>query len=479
VSLFPKSLAVKSLVGAAAILCAAGSAHGQQPAAAGTACPLQPSYPLPTAQADLRDLAGRLDSVASEKACLGDAFFHAWRGAVLLALGEPAAAIEPLERALLTRPDLPAAELDLAVALEAVGDTRSAAGLFAELQRRTDLPEPLRAALERHQAQMASAPSRATWRNRVQISSLVGYDTNLNNAPAATELTLTLPQGNVTLPLASTSLARAGGVWLNTLQWQGLRPAGKSVWLLQGELRARNTGDADTAYQQADVAATWLQAPEETHQWIARMGATHLRFGGRSLLSTQRVGLQYQWPRISQNLAGADAFAQCRPAAGLELEQRGYPATPEFDGLYRAAIVGLQCTPDLPGVSPVFYLQLRLGRDRPDDATRPGGSQTRNELRMQWEMPLPSPWQGVFGPGRLGLNWASAWQTDSTGYSPLLSNNAVRQVQRHAMQAEANFSLGGGLSAIFSSELSRQKSNLEVFKSNQRSVYLGLRWELM
>jgi hypothetical protein len=442
---------------------------------------LQPHYPLPPAQAQLRDLSERLEAVADDRGCLNDGFFLAWRGAVLMALGESAAAIEPLERALLVRPDLPSAQLDLALALAATGEVAAAAGLLDQLRARTDLPPAVREGLERQAALVANAAPAASWRHRWQISSLVGVDSNLNNAPSVAELTLTLPQGNVTLPLASTSLPREGPAVLNSVQWQGLRPSGPSLWLLQGELRARLTGQGATDYQQADLAATWLQAPEAPRQWAGRLSMTHLRFGGRSLLQSGKASLQYQWPKLATGAPrwlGA-RLADCRPAAALELEDRRYPFSRELDGTYAGVAGALLCASGTGATASFFNLQLRSGYDRPRDDARPGGGQTRSEFRAQWDAPVASPWPGVLGPGRLGLQWSSTYQTDAGGYSALLENNAARRITRHALQTEASFALGGGLAAVANLELSNQRSNLPAFGARQRSFYLGLRWELM
>ena len=398
-----------------------------------------------------------------------------------MGLGDSAAAIEPLERALLVRPDLPAAQLDLALALAATGEVTAAAALLEQLRRRDDLPASVRQGLERQAALVAQAAPSASWHNRWQLSSLLGVDNNLNNAPSVAELTLTLPQGNVTLPLASTSLPKQGAAMLNSVQWQGLRPSGSSLWLLQSELRARRTGDGATQYQQGDLAATWLQAPEAAHQWVGRLSFTHLRFGGRTLLQSGKGSLQYQWPRLRTIAPGwANArLADCRPAAALELENRRYPSARELNGRYEGGAVALLCPSGKAPAASFFSVQLRAGHDRPHDDSRPGGGEVRSEFRVQWDTPLASPWPGVLGPGRLGLQWATTRQVDSSGYSPLLENNAVRRTTRHALQTEASFPLGAGLSAVTSAELSSQRSNLPAFGARQRSIYLGLRWELM
>ncbi|MES2940923.1 MAG: hypothetical protein V4864_24805 [Pseudomonadota bacterium] len=467
---------------AAAGVSSAARAQSALPAQADAACPEQPAYPLPPGKPQLRDLADRLDAVAAQPACLRDAFFHAYRGAVLVALGDNTAAVEPLERALLMRPDLPAAELDLALALAATGQAQAASALLEQLRARPDLPPVLRAALDRQSA-IAGARPGANWLHRVQLTSLLGWDSNLNNAPSSSELTLTFPQGNVTLPLAPSSLPHPGAAFLNALQWQGLRPAGASLWVAQGEVRARQTREGSTNYQQGDLALSWLQAPAAARQWVLRGSTTHLRFGGADLLQINRLQTQYQWSALGSShlLPGglADPLAGCRPTAGYELESRRYPVTPDLNGMYQGLTAGLLCASGEPAAASSFSVQLRAGQDRPQNDARPGGRQDRAEFRAAWDRPLASPWPGVLGPGRLGVQWASTRQADASGYSVLLANNASRRITRHAFQAEASFALGGGLALVGSIEASAQRSNLEAFSVRQHGLYLGFRWNLM
>jgi hypothetical protein len=70
---------------------AAASAQTGLVAETVSACTVTPQYPLPQGAPELQSLLARLDHAAPQ--CLLDAGFHAWRGAVLLSLGRPAAAI--------------------------------------------------------------------------------------------------------------------------------------------------------------------------------------------------------------------------------------------------------------------------------------------------------------------------------------------------------------------------------------------------
>jgi tetratricopeptide (TPR) repeat protein len=470
----------------------AGAQEG--PPGAPAPCSLQAQYPLPTARADLRALAERQRQAADERGCLKDAYFHAWRGATLLALGHPAEAVEPLERALLENPDLPGAELDLAQALAQQGDRASARAILESMRERPDLPPAIAGTIDRDLKVLSRPPffdidvalAAAGWHSRWQLSSLAGVDTNLNNAPASSDITLTFPEGNVTLPLDTTSQPRRGTAILSAAQWQGLRPHGDSLWVLQAELRARDAAEADVRYQQMDVAAAWLQAPAAPRQWVVRVASSHLRYGGTSLLHTDRASTQYQWPALGSPGSTdwwAQAIGACRPTATGELEFRRYPSSQGLNGLYEGAAMGLLCRgasrtgaegADASGVGPLpaFYgLQVRVGNEHPQDDARPGGTYRRTEIRAQWEGPF-------FERGRVGVQWTSTRQSDSEPYSALLGNLPRRTV-RHMFEAEASWPLYQGLSLVANAQAALQQSNLPVFASRQRSFCLGLRWELM
>jgi len=462
------------------------------PAAASPApCSLQPRYPLPEERSALQKLADTQQAAAAEKGCLQSAAFHAWRGATLLALGRTAEAIEPLERALLHDPDLPGAQLDLAQALAAEGDAASAHSFLTAMRQRADLPLPIGSAIDR-QLESLSLPARvagvltAGWQSRWQFSALAGRDSNLNNAPSTSEITLTFPgQGNVTLPLDVASQARRGNALLGVLQWQGLRAKEDALWVLQAELRRRQTAESATTYQQSDIAATWLQAPAAPRQWVARLATGHLEYGASSLLHATRATLQHQWePRGRNGLADlwADQLAGCRPAGTVELEHRRYPSTPGLDGVYQGLGLGWLCRrsslaaageagADLTANTAFYSVQARLGRDRPLREGRPGGAYRRAELRAQWEGPL-------LAKGRIGAQWSSTRQIDGQAYSVLLGDVA-RHTTRHVFQLEASWPVAPGLAVVGNAEVARQSSNLPVFETRQRGVYLGLRWEVM
>jgi len=47
------------------------------------------------------------------------------------------------------------------------------------------------------------------------------------------------------------------------------------------------------------------------------------------------------------------------------------------------------------------------------------------------------------------------------------------------VQLEASWPIGENVSLVGNAEVARQSSNLAVFETRQRSLYVGLRWEVM
>ena len=441
-------------------------------------------------QAQLQQSLELLDSVTG--LCLDNPRFHAQRGLVLQLMGQHAAAVESLERALLLDPDQPGTQLDYALALRDAGDAPSAQALLQQISQRADLPPGLKPVLQSQLEAVRSRPSGA-WDQHLKVSVAAGVDSNLNNATSDGQLTLTFPTGEVSLILADASRAQRGTAVMTALQYQAIKPVGDQMWVVQAELRNRNTRQEDTAYQQLDLAAQWLQAPQAPSQWQARLGYSNLRFGGVDLLHSVRAALVHQW-----QLGWPGPSATCRPLAGLEADIRRYPATSQLNGTYSGLLLSIACdaaegrvaapATDRPGdflfgnpyVSlPRFSMQLRSGQDRATTDQRSGGNNSVTDLRT-------AAYGHLQLPGLPGLDWVTeySWlqQQDSTGYSPLLGNNAIRKSTRQALRLELAHQLPtsmlGGARWSVSAELSRQASNLTAFAAKGQSVYSSLRWDI-
>jgi len=434
-------------------------------------CAIQPQYPLPPERSAQRATLQSLQAVQDQ--CLRNSHYYAWRGALELSLGQNHAALESLERALLLEPDLPGAQLDYAQALLIQGDTVAASQLLQRLAQRRDLPPAVQDLLGQMQTQFAAAQADSTL-TRWQLSTALGWDSNLNSAPHVDSLQLSipgLPGGGLTLPLAPGSQPQPGPLWLTQLGVQQLRPVGRdhsSALLLSAQLANRSTRTpAKTGYQQAELGIHWLQAPTAPAQWIFGTSYSHLNYGGQSWFDEWQLSArrQYQWG------------AYCRVSAGLEWEQRRWHSSAELNGQYQGLLASLDCsTATQEGeANPISWgAQLSQGRDRPSAAARPGGPYTRTELRSHASV--------VRGPWQLSGSWHYQQQSDSEGYSPLLEQGSPRRTHRQSWELQASRALGGQsagagqLRWFVSLQYSQQHSNIPIFGLRQHSLQTGLRW---
>jgi len=241
-------------------------------------------------------------------------------------------------------------------------------------------------------------------------------------------------------------------------------------------VRNRYTASEQQRYAQGDLALTWLQAPEAAHQLIVRAASSDVWRAGKPLYNSRLTSALFQW-----------SGTLCRPVAGVEVETRHYPQADTLNGGYSGLTLSAQCpldgaAPVPTGNSPVetgsksniggIGFGLRLGIDRPYDEVRAGGIQQAAELRARW--------QEKWASANLQVEYVWQRQRDQTGYSPLLSSDAVRRLTRNSLRFEASTPLDlsslGDPQLYGTFEFGRQRSNIEIFNVLQTAVTLGLRW---
>ena len=412
-------------------------------------CPIGAGDSVPADPDALLALATRLGE--REAACLDDAGYLAWYGAVLNALGEIDAATVRLERALMLAPDMVAARVEYAVALGRSAHWAEAADLADQLLAEPGLPQGLRDNLKSLRSYWAlQLPG--FW-GSVQL--LVGYSSNLNGAPLQNAHSLTLDDQRLQLTLSPADSRRASTVTLAELAggYESRLASGDRLYATS-VLRARHSGMyADTDYQQFDTAFNWVGAASAAR--FNRM----IGFGAQSLqselaLTTVRAGTTYEY-----------ATARCVLQSGVDVEFRHYPQRRTLDGVAPGLTLASRCELDdrttlQPG------LQLRAERDmaRRD---RPGADQQRIELTASLRRDVLGGW--------LESSASYQWQSDRDGYSPLLENNSIRHTRKTLAKLEYRYPFQAGWLATAGYNWARQTSNLSLFATGEQSIWLGLR----
>ncbi len=482
----------------AAAVAMAGTAVQAQAQAAAATCPATPFVADPTADGVAATRQRLADLAPLAEACDLRADYHALRGALLLALGRVAEAATALEKALLLNPTLAGAQLDYAQALGRLGQGSAARELAGQVAQRPDAPPGLLGWLRDALAQPvvpatkvtdvaadAANPAPAhTWRWSAVAQAGAGRESNLKSATYTSSLTLLLPGGPVDVSLAESERPVAGLAARSLLALQGERAAGP------GRLRLGLLADARVAQPEAVPAQTQLRAHVA---WSGPLGLGALSTAGQVHAAAGLVRFNpsganpyrdHSWSLLyepaTQPLAGGAPFlGRCLALGGLASVYQRLPATPVLDGRYLQVRTELSCVhgaagPAGPGaVAPAStQLVLATGRDRPNDAERPGGAKQRADVQLRHERALA--WPGA-QPTRLAV-WARVAQSrDAADYSPLLP---VGRVQTHRLDWGVGhwWPLGGGLSAGVEWETVAQQSNNPLLRVRSQSVYALLRW---
>ncbi len=424
---------------------------------AASPCPGNGGEPLP-ALAEMSAMAIKLADL--EPICGNDPGYLAYRGAVLLELNQAETAGALLERALMMAPHHAGAQADYARALAILGDTRAAHALFESLLERTDVPEGLRGQLQAWKDQLGETKKTSNWQMGGSLGWRFGHDTNLNSAPSSNSLDLTMPDGIVTLPLASGFQGGAATMLEANLQASRNLPSGGRLQLL-ADLRSRHSSEVTaTNYLQTEALAILTlptQPTPETTPPAANqisLGLSRLDYGGAHLYDAGYISLA----RIFQTGA-------CLAGGSFDAGIRHYPVTPNLDGYFAGTGANLRCP---LGSGRISFLG-RLGIDKASNPLRPGGDQHRWDLQLTYGYPL--------GDGQLITEINLGHQQDRAPYNELLANGALRNTLRIGFRAEWVSPMTRQIDAVVVFETSQQNSNLPLFDIKGSVLWLGARWK--
>ena len=416
------------------------SSHAQAAAAPALCDQLPIGQPLDSALAILHQL---------EPHCSKHPPYLYALGQLLNQAGKYDEAIDPLESALMYRPDHWPSQLEYAIALEGVGDRASALGLLSALAQNPAVDAATQAqlaALQRRQ------PPAVASERRGRINIATGHDNNLLSNTYHTQFTITTPNGDLPVQLADNLRPRAGSFVRAEVSYDGLLASTASAqWSygLTGSFRTTpNFSAADVAQLVAQVQRT---AAGEQGVYVLGQHQTLQRASTTSVRQTQ-LGLGYDF--------SAGPAGNCSHRLGLDLQHLSYPGNPSLNGHYTGLAGATTC--NALGI----LVQVRAGTDRPLDSTRAGGAQRQTSLRIGKRTPI--------GANRLALEWETSRQQDEAGYSLLLGNNARRSIHREIYRLEYLWQLGGW-SPYAGVEWVNQRSTLNLFEFRNAVATLGVR----
>ncbi|MCB1670482.1 MAG: tetratricopeptide repeat protein [Gammaproteobacteria bacterium] len=388
-------------------------------------------------------------------ACLDDAEFFALYGAAQLNSGEVPEALEMLERALLLDPDNGAAQIDYAQALFLQGDLFAALELNNRLLEREDLPANLREFLQGR----GDSWSEITRQRLVQLDILAGYDRNLNSAPDAGEVTLTLSGEDVVLAL-NPEFRPISGPYLNLrlgARFRELTPDYQHNWLL--EARARNSEDSQSDQLQLDLRYA-VASPGRQRSWQLETGISHLLFGGNHFYTASEAGVSYQ-------LAAA---RRCRPYLGITLQHQLFHNNSSLNAVEGKAGGGLNCPRSTRYGEQLINLEFALLENTALKSSRPGGQRQGWQSNLNWRASMKN---GVF------LSQLSHTRLrDREGYNPLLESNAERWTERTYLLLQYRWRLTRRGAMLINFFHQYQRSNITLFDNTDTTIEIGFSIDL-
>jgi len=446
-------------------LVSAGNADAQASQTETQTCPDLSRYYAETTAADAAEnRAERWAAVATSLAelqsrCLRSSEYYALLGAAQLNSGKLDVASESLERALLLDPTNGAAQIDYAEALYAAGQLFPALQLNETLLSRDDIPAELREKLTQRQTLWRSN----TKQHFLQLDLLAGYDNNLNGAPGADQITLTLSGEPVLLAL-NTDLQRQEGAFTNarlSSRQLTLSANGQSSWT--NEMRGRVSQNTQSDLLQFDSRYSLIKpSRRRTLQWDA--GASSLFFGGSALYSAAQTRLRYQ-PNTAK---------RCAPVYEIASQYQRFHSQTALDAWESKATVGASCVAGERGVNVIRYgFDGGYINNRALNAKRPGDD------RDGWQVNFRAQ-RALFG-GELTAQASYTRLEDDSGYSPILLNGTARWQERSQLLLQHRTPLRlGAKGALFLVNLSHQaqSSNIELFDLTDTALELGFSFAL-
>ncbi len=414
---------------------------------------------LPPAGASLQEALAKVPD------CQRNPAFLAHIGRQLNAEARYFEALDHLERAIMLDPTLVTAQLDYAIALAGTGDNLSARQLLDNIIAQPDTTPDMRQALVRAKQRLPrpaafATPVEAGGPLTLQLgaNARLGHDTNLLGAPSVTRLELTFPGEVIDLPLSENNFPRPGAYTRAEAKLElAYQNADGSRWGVAANLMQRKS---------AAVPESNTRQSEFAFEYNPPLANGSGGYWGVSRVNlSNNTGTEYNSLGAVMGLQSSAHITQarsiCTGRVGADWQDRQISSNPILSGRYTGLSAQWSCNTPEGGQWQVF---VKSGADRPVNLERPGGEQAVSSLR------------GFVSTGAVLLDIEINRAQDTTGYSPLLDNNAVRQTTRLNARLEYQRQLVGRMAATLGFEWSHQVSNLPLFRLQGWGPYVAVRY---
>ena len=437
----------------------------QHPYTPASSLPSKPQPPLCPSANQWSKLS--LEQLAAwAQACDQNAFFNAYLGAQLLAVGQTDAAAVVLEKALLINPDLPGAQLDFAQALAQIGLKGSARAILNEVLQRPDIQPDLKNQLAKAQLEQAQP----NWQWQALAQTAYGHESNLNSATYTDTLTLYLSNGPVTLGLTDNAKPVAGDAFKSSVALQGtLRGAGLQELSVNAAINnksgAASVGGNNRTAEGALKYSLPVAAGNASGVWQMAVGGTQFWLASQTAYTDQGVQLKFNWNSFG---------AACKAAPSIGAIDQKFPQATTLNGTYTYARMDWVCR---TSKNQETYAALGGGQDKAQDASRPGGNRARADLMLRHEQYVQIPQMPLVGnlSGQLTAWLRYASSKDKLAFSELLGD-LKSNTQRSDLGLGYWVPVSKQWSAGLNIETTSQRSNNTLFNLKNLAVYAGIRW---
>ena len=388
--------------------------------------------------------------------CSDSSEYFALLGTAQLRGSDLARGLESLELALLLDPGNGAALVDYAEVLFQQGQVLAALEINQQLLSRDDLPAGLEDSLRDRQRRWRRFTNQTTF----EASILGGYDDNLNSAPMARELALTLSGESVLLQV-SPEFQPASGAYLNF----ALAGTNNAVWSetatrFSGQVRGRFSENSKHDLVQASTRFALAERADET-RWNVELGFDHLVYGANSLFSSADL-------RASYLLAAGEV---CRAYSRGAVQYQIYHGQSWLSGLESKLGLGLDC--NVSGQGPLNRLGVEASglHNKELKSGRLGGD------RQGWQINFA--WQRQLGMGLALFQYTYTRMEDEEGYSPLFAGGVVRDEHRDSVYLQYRRPapiLGSKAQIVANIYYHSQRNTIDLFQTSGTSVEIGISW---
>ncbi len=302
---------------------------------------------------------------------------------------------------------------------------------------------------------------RASWQVSKQLSVKVGSSSNLNRAPSSSVIPLTVGSQIVDVALADDETAKQGqAIELGVSIAAQTQLGAKDAVVLSAQLQQRKAMQTGfTNYQWGTLAAMWARELPKNHQIIGGVSIDILNYQQQAPYYIVQAALRYKSP----------LWQQCSQQYGVEIESQGQQNNKALDGRYLGAVLAFSCRKQ----NMLYTAQLSAGQDWAV-GKRLGGDQQVKKIQFShvWAIGENTRQASI----RTTIDYYQ--QQDQSGYNDLLNAGSNREVKRInlALEYERPLTrLGKHWLGFINIEWTKQRSNIALFETNTKELWLGLK----